>query len=184
MQPTSNSTRSSTPTSSQESVHDEITAVRETPTPPLSARLSPAQRSQSSLMSTFTNDVQSRPMSRQATRTSRKPPTTARPKILPLQSANSSKESVSRSFRSPSASSSFYYVKKPPMASAVPLGSSADPEDIKEFLALAEQREKAFEPNKYSSFAWQMFWFIMILCITYFGFIGFPIWDGICYSLW
>ncbi|KAH5271383.1 hypothetical protein HBI70_123710 [Parastagonospora nodorum] len=184
MQPTSNSTRSSTPSSSQESVHDEITTVRETPTPPLSARLSPAQRSQSSLMSTFTNDVQSRPMSRQATRTSRKSPTTARPKILPPQSATSSKETVSRSFRSPSASSSFYYVKKPPMASAVPLGSSADPEDIKEFLALAEQRQKAFEPNKYSSYAWQMFWFVMILCITYFGFIGFPIWDGICYSLW
>lgn len=183
MQPTSNSPRSSTLSRSQEFAHDEITAVRETPTPPLSARISPAQRSQSSLMSTFTDDPQSRPMSRQGTRTSRKPPTT-RPKILPLQSATSSKESVSRSFRSPSASSSFYYVKKPPMASAVPLGSSANPEDIKEFLALAEQRQKAFEPNKYSSFAWQMFWFIMILCITYFGFIGFPIWDGICYSLW
>jgi hypothetical protein len=185
MQSTSSSSRSSTTDSLQEPEQDAITVVQDMPTPPPNVRVLPSSlRSQLSVLSSITDDAQSRPTSRETVRAARGPPATSRPKIFPLQSATTSKESVSRSFRSPSASSSFYYMKKPPMASAVPLGSSASPEDIKEFLDLAEQRQKAFQPNKYSSCAWQMFWFMTILCITYFGFIGFPIWDGICYSLW
>lgn len=185
MQSPSSSPRSSTPDSSQESEQNAITVVQDIPPPPLNARLASSHCSQSSVVSTTTNDSQSRPTSRQTPRAAtRSAVKSSRPKNSPLRSATTSKESVSRSFGSPLTSNSFYYVKKPPVASAVPLGTSAGPEDIKMFLDLAEQRQKAFEINKYSSCAWQTFWFIAVLCIIYFGFVGFPIWDGICYSLW
>ncbi|KAF2825498.1 hypothetical protein CC86DRAFT_295068 [Ophiobolus disseminans] len=70
------------------------------------------------------------------------------------------------------------------MQDAVPLGTNADPEVIAAFLKMAEDHQKTYADNKYHSTAWQLFWFITLLCITYFGFIGFPLWDGIPYALW
>lgn len=106
-------------------------------------------------------------------------PSTATPTV----SRTSSKTSLSRSMRSPSASSFLYHMKKVPMNDAVPLGANADPALVKEFLDIAEERAKAFEANVHRSRAFQVFWYFLISCIIYFGFAGYPLWDGIAYSI-
>jgi hypothetical protein len=50
------------------------------------------------------------------------------------QSAASSSASLARSFKSPSSSSIWYHMQKPPMETEMPLGVSADPEAVREFL--------------------------------------------------
>jgi hypothetical protein len=99
-------------------------------------------------------------------------------------SAASSKATLARSFNSPSSSSIWYHMQKPPMEDEMPLGVNADPEAVKEFLALAEKRAPSFKANAVHSTAFQIGWFVLILCIIYFGFIGFPLWDGIVLSIW
>lgn len=100
-----------------------------------------------------------------------------------VPSKSSSRPSLARSLRSPSASSLWYHIKKVPMHDAIPLGASADPARVKEFLELAQKRAEAFKSNIHHSRAFQVFWFFALSCVIYFGFIGFPLWDGVAYSI-
>jgi hypothetical protein len=95
----------------------------------------------------------------------------------------SSKPTLKRSMRSPSASSFLYHMKKLPMNDVIPLGGDADPQLVKEFLEIAEKRAVAFKANVHRSRAFQVSWYLAVTCIIYFGFIGLPLWDGICYSV-
>lgn len=101
----------------------------------------------------------------------------------PTVSRASSKTSLSRSMRSPSASSFLYHMKKVPMNDVVPLGANADSALVKEFLDVAEERAKAFKANIHRSRAFQVFWYLLLSCVIYFGFVGYPLWDGIAYSI-
>lgn len=98
-------------------------------------------------------------------------------------SRTSSKSTLKRSMRSPSASSFLYHLKKLPMNDVIPLGGNTDPELVKEFLEIAQKRTVAFKANVHKSRAFQVFWYFLVTCIIYFGFIGLPLWDGICYSI-
>jgi len=69
------------------------------------------------------------------------------------------------------------------MQDTIPLGANADPELVKEFLELAQKRAKAFEASIHQRRAFQVFWYFLVSCIIYFGFIGLPLWDGIAYSI-
>lgn len=66
----------------------------------------------------------------------------------------------------------------------MPLGENADPEAVKEFLELAAKREIVYKPTKRRAYGWKIFWFLLILCIIYFVFIGIPLWDGLVYKIW
>jgi hypothetical protein len=85
--------------------------------------------------------------------------------------------------RSPSASSFLYHIKKVPMNDVVPLGAHADPTLVKEFLDIAEERAKAFKANVHRSRAFQVFWYLLLSCVIYFGFVGYPLWYGIAYFI-
>lgn len=69
------------------------------------------------------------------------------------------------------------------MDSVIPLGRTADPILVKEFLEIAEKRAEAFRSNVHRSRAFKVFWYFLVTCIIYFGFIGYPLWDGIAYSI-
>ena len=69
------------------------------------------------------------------------------------------------------------------MNDAVPLGANADPALVKEFLDIAEKRAKAFKANVHRSRAFHVFWYLLVSCIIYFGFVGYSLWDGIAYSI-
>lgn len=98
-------------------------------------------------------------------------------------SRTSSKSTLKRSITSPSASSFLYHMKKLPMNDVIPLGGNTDPELVKEFLEIAQRRTITFKANVHRSRAFQAFWYFLVTCIIYFGFIGLPLWDGICYSI-
>lgn len=100
-----------------------------------------------------------------------------------VSSTASTKSTVYRSVRSPSASSFLYHLTKLPTEESIPLGVNADPEVVKEFLDMAEARAEAFKSSVHRSRAFQVFWFLLVTCIIYFGFIGLPLWDGIAYSI-
>jgi hypothetical protein len=74
-------------------------------------------------------------------------------------------------------------MKKVPMNDVVSLGANADPALVKEFLDIAEERANAFKANVHRSRAFQVFWHLLISCMIYFGLVGYPLWDGIAYSI-
>lgn len=69
------------------------------------------------------------------------------------------------------------------MNDVIPLGENVDPLLVKEFLQVAEKRAEAFKANVHRSRAFKVFWYLLVSCIIYFGFIGYPLWDGIAYSI-
>lgn len=87
-----------------------------------------------------------------------------------------------KTFRSPSASSVWYHMRKVPMDEAMPLGANADPEVVREFLEIAEKRAESLKSTVFQSRAFQIGWHLVLLCIVYFAFVGFPLWNGIVYS--
>jgi hypothetical protein len=94
-----------------------------------------------------------------------------------------SAKSLAHSFRSPSSSSMWYHIRKPPMDQNIPIGRSGDPALVKQLLELAEKSSIEFRPNIYRSTVFQAAWFILIMCVIYFAFIGFPLWNGIVVSI-
>lgn len=104
-------------------------------------------------------------------------------RVISASSDATSRSLLSRSLRSPSASSLWYHMKKLPMGDTIPLGASVDPALVKEFLDLAEKRAEAFKSNVHRTRTFQVFWYLLVSCMIYFGFVGLPLWNGIVFSI-
>lgn len=80
-----------------------------------------------------------------------------------------------------------YYVKKPPLELELPFGlegAEGIDEEVQAWLDGVRDRQKARKRGKWMRGGWKVAWLVSIACVMYFGFAGWPLWDGVVYKIW
>ncbi len=59
-----------------------------------------------------------------------------------------------------------------------------DQAEVEKFLALIEERQQRASRGVAAQTIFKVGWLLFVLAVVYFAFVGFPLWNGIVYSLW